>query len=71
LTLEALRARGLRTAGVVLVGNPDPDNRAAIEEHGGVAALGELPHLVPLTGGALAAHAAALDPAGLLAGWVS
>jgi dethiobiotin synthase len=49
LTLEALRARGLAIAGVVMVGEPSPENRMAIEAHGGVTTLGELPRLDPLS----------------------
>ena len=43
LTLEALRARGLEVLGVVLTGQAFADNRAAIERHGGVRILAELP----------------------------
>jgi len=43
LTLQALRARGLQVLGVVLTGHPFADNRAAIERHGGVRILAELP----------------------------
>jgi dethiobiotin synthase len=53
LTLEALRARGLRPAAVVLVGPPNPENRAAIERHGRVAVVGEMPLFAPLTPAAL------------------
>jgi len=67
LTLEALRARSLRVAGVVLAGEKSAENRTAIEQHGRVAALGELPWLEPLDSAHLAAWAAAeLDPRGLL-----
>ena len=48
LTLEALRSRGLRVAGVVMVGAPDGENRAAIEHCGQVPMLGTLPLLEPL-----------------------
>ena len=44
LTLESLRARGLEVLGVVLTGAPFADNRAAIERHGRVRILAELPH---------------------------
>lgn len=43
LTLEALRARGLQVLGVVLTGGPFGDNRAAIERHGRVRILAQLP----------------------------
>jgi dethiobiotin synthetase len=49
LTLEALRSRLLRVAGVVIVGEPNPDNRAAIERFGQVRVLGEMPRFDPLT----------------------
>jgi dethiobiotin synthase len=67
LTLEALRARALRVAGVVMVGDPNPDNRAAIEHYGHVAVLGEMPRLDPLAAASLAGWAATgLDPSGRL-----
>ena len=71
LTLEALRARSLTIAGVVMVGDSHPDNRAAIGEYGGVTVLGELPILDPLTPVALQHAAAALDPHGALTPWFS
>jgi malonyl-CoA O-methyltransferase len=43
LTLQALRGRGLEVVGVVLTGRPFADNRAAIERHGQVRILAELP----------------------------
>jgi dethiobiotin synthase len=43
LTLEALRRRDLRVAGVVMVGAPNPENRAAVERHGNVDVVGEMP----------------------------
>lgn len=45
LSLEALRARGLAVAGVVLNGPPNPGNRAAIERFGKVRVLAEIPTL--------------------------
>jgi dethiobiotin synthase len=64
LTVEALRRRGLEVAGVVLVGAKEPDNRAAIEHHGRVPVLGEMPLFEPLTPDRLGAWAAAeFDPA--------
>jgi dethiobiotin synthase len=72
LTLEALRTRALRVAGVVMVGAPHPENRAAIEHHGKVAVLGELPPIDPLTADDLASWARLeLDPNGLLTGDLS
>jgi dethiobiotin synthase len=67
LTLEALRRRNVRVAGVVMVGDPDPDNKAAIEHHGHVAVLGEMPRFTPLTAAALEAWSlSSLDPEGRL-----
>ncbi|HUH63392.1 MAG TPA: dethiobiotin synthase [Terracidiphilus sp.] len=63
LTVEALRARSLQIAGVVMVGEPNRDNRAAIERYGAVAVLGEMPFCQPLDAGVLAAWArTGLDP---------
>ena len=63
LTLEALRRRDLRVAGVVMVGERNPDNRAAIERYGNVAVLGEMPLFDPLTADRLRHWAATeLDP---------
>ncbi len=67
LTLEALRRRNLRIAGVVMVGDPDSDNKAAIETYGRVTILGEMPRLTPLTPAALGAWSVSeLDPEGRL-----
>lgn len=43
LTLEALHARMINVAGVVMVGNLHPENREAIEQFGQVKVVGELP----------------------------
>ena len=67
LTIEALRARTLSVAGVIMVGEPNRHNRSAIEEYGGVAVVGEIPILSPLTPAAVATAAALLDPAGIIA----
>ncbi len=48
LTLEALRARSLQIAGVVMIGERHPDNRAAIEQYGDIRVLGEMPRIAPL-----------------------
>lgn len=67
LTLEAIRARSVRVAGVVMIGPPDSENRAAIERHGRVTVIGELPPLHPLTRDTLSAWATrALDVGGAL-----
>jgi dethiobiotin synthase len=42
LTLEALSARMITTAGVVLVGNPHPENRETIEQFGQVPVIAEM-----------------------------
>jgi dethiobiotin synthase len=53
LTIEVLRARGLRVAGIAMVGAGNADNRAAIEHYGNVAVIAEMPHFDPLTPEAL------------------
>jgi dethiobiotin synthase len=57
LTVDALRRRTIDVAGVVMVGDPNVENRRAIEQYGRVAVLGELPHFAPLTPERLAAWA--------------
>jgi len=67
LTLEALRARSLCVAGVVMCGERNPENRAAIEQYGRCRVLGEMPLFTPLTRAALGKWAAEnLDPHGRL-----
>lgn len=53
LTLEALRSRELVVAGVVMAGEVNPENRAAIEEFGNVPVLAEMPRFGVLTSDAL------------------
>jgi dethiobiotin synthase len=67
LTLEALRARQLRVAGVLLVGEPNIDNQDAIAHYGQVAVLGTLPPLQPLTPSAVEQACTTIDPDGRLA----
>jgi len=67
LTLEALRARGLGVAGVVLDGPPNRENRRAIERFGGVETILELPHLAPLDREEVAAATRHFDRGGHLA----
>jgi malonyl-CoA O-methyltransferase len=55
LTLEALQARSLRVAGVMMIGEPNADNRAAIEHYGHVPIVAEMPFLARLDPGLLAA----------------
>ena len=67
LTLEALRARSLPIAGVVISGPRNPDNREAIERYGRIAVIGELPPLSPLDAATLGPWAGEhLDPQGRL-----
>lgn len=67
LTLEALRARSLPVAGVVMTGEKNASNRAAIEHYGSVPVLGEMPILRPLDAASLGPWARAeLDPRGAL-----
>jgi dethiobiotin synthase len=71
LTLEALAARALAVAGVVMVGRRNPENRRAVETYGRAPVIGELPRLDPLTPRALARWAASeLDTAGRLQEWM-
>ena len=67
LTLEALNSRMLRVAGVVMVGNPHPENREAIEHFGGVSVISEMPLIKNLTSEILARWASRdFDKQGLL-----
>jgi dethiobiotin synthetase len=67
LTLEALQTRGLRVAGLLMTGESNPDNRAAIEQYGRVPVVAEMPLLAPLDPGLLGAWSATyLDPQGRL-----
>lgn len=59
LTLEALRARSLEIAGVVMIGDANADNRAAIERYGKVPVV-EMPRFDPLTRESLRSWAAIL-----------
>jgi dethiobiotin synthetase len=49
LSLEALRRREIPVLGVALCGDAHPDNERTLREMGGVAILGRLPLLDPLT----------------------
>jgi len=60
LTIEALRARFLKIAGVVMIGDRNADNRAAIEHYGNVAVIAEMPRFDPLTPESLRAWAQTL-----------
>jgi len=48
LSLAALRNAGVDVAGVVMIGAPNAENRAAIEEFGKVRVVGEIPWLAEL-----------------------
>ena len=65
LTLQALRARSILVAGVVMVGPPDGENRLAIERYGRTTVLAELPPIEPLAPAALERWAdTSFDPGG-------
>ncbi len=71
LTLEALQTRGLRVAGVIMAGEPNAENRAAIEQYGRVPVIAEMPVLAPLDARGLAEWSAKhLDPQGRLLEWL-
>jgi len=71
LTVDLLRRRAIDVAGVVMVGKPDADNRAAIEHYGGVPVVGEMPRLAPLTPESVSGWAsAAFDTDGRLLQWL-
>ena len=67
LSLSLLRARFIPVAGVVLTGEPNPDNRRSIETYGNIPVLAELPHFPTLTADALGEWASSqFDPNGTL-----
>jgi dethiobiotin synthetase len=69
LTVEALRSRGLPVAGVVMIGEKNQSNRAAIERYGRVAVVGEMPLFPVLDAAALSRWSSAeLDPENRLSG---
>ncbi|HVT60430.1 MAG TPA: dethiobiotin synthase [Thermoanaerobaculia bacterium] len=70
LTLEALRARGLPVAAVVLSGPPNEENRQAILRYGLPPHAFELPPLAGLDRPAVSAAASAFDPAAALAAFL-
>jgi dethiobiotin synthetase len=49
LSIEAIRRRGLRLAGVVITGPETPHNRAAIERYGKTQVIAEIPWLDTIT----------------------
>ncbi|QHC36254.1 dethiobiotin synthase [Komagataeibacter xylinus] len=62
LSLAALRARGLRVAGVILNGPLEPVGREAIIRHGQVRILAQFPPITPMGPDAVAQLAALLPP---------
>jgi dethiobiotin synthase len=67
LTLEALRRRRVELAGVVMVGDPNSENRDAIERFGAATVLGQMPRFPALDSQILGAWARSqLDPDGAL-----
>ena len=68
LTIETLRRRNLEVAAVVMIGNRNPGNRAAIERYGAVSVAAEMPRFPALTTDCLGAWATSeFDTIGLLA----
>jgi len=61
LSLEALRARNIPVAGVILNGPDVPHNRTAIKTYGKVRIIGHIPPLEPLTRKTLEAVPLELD----------
>jgi dethiobiotin synthase len=53
LSLGALRLGGVTVAGVVLIGEPNADNREAIETYGATRVVGQIPRLNELNRAAL------------------
>jgi dethiobiotin synthetase len=53
LSLAALRNAGIEVAGVVMIGEPNAENRAAIEEYGKVKVVGEIPWMTEINRDAL------------------
>ncbi|HXD16010.1 MAG TPA: dethiobiotin synthase [Vicinamibacterales bacterium] len=53
MTVEALRRRRLRVAGVVMVGDANDENRLAIETYGAAEVIAQMPRFDPLTPDAL------------------
>jgi dethiobiotin synthetase len=69
LTIESLRRRMLRVAGVIMVGDPNDENRVAIEKYGAAEVIAQMPRLDPLTPGSLERWVASdFDRSGVLFG---
>ncbi len=71
LTIEALSSRRLPVAGVIMVGDPNPENRAAIEHVSRVPVVGEIERFPDLSTEAVQDAAARLDPDGRLTRYLS
>ena len=63
LTVSELVRRSIDVAGVVMVGEPNAENRRAIERYGGARVLAEVPVLPDLGADAIAELAAEAAPA--------
>ena len=61
LTLEAIKARGIEVAGVILSGPRNPENRGAIERFGRVEVVAEIPPIRGLTRAGVLKAARGLD----------
>lgn len=68
LSLEALRARGIAVAGVVLNGPSNPENSRTIADKGKVRVLAEIPHEAELDAPTVERLAALLPPWSEIAG---
>jgi dethiobiotin synthase len=69
LTIEALRRRKLRVAGVLMMGPENEENRTAIEWHAAAEVVARMPRFDPLTPEVLARWVAAeFDRSGVLFG---
>jgi malonyl-CoA O-methyltransferase len=64
LTIEALRSRKIPIAGVVMNGPLNAGNRAAIEKHGGVPVILEIPELQKVTRAVVEELSHAVPPLG-------
>lgn len=66
LSIAMLRSKGVRVAGLLMVGEAHPDNEALVPALAGVRFFGRLPHLDGLDAGRLSAAVAAhVDVAGV------
>ena len=63
LTLAEIRRRSIPVGGVVMVGEPNSENRAAIEHYGQTSVLAEVPIMDPLDGASVADQAQRAAPA--------